>query len=110
MDNPFFDQASDALQAGSIDGVRAAFQALVDSLGSNGWYDWRDTVYVGPYVDAVRRLGGDPLAVLVPVIDAAPDFLQRGLHDLVNRSAAATAEFGWALVDTVEGPRYRVVR
>ena len=61
MDNPFFDQASEALRAGSIDGVRDAFQALVDSLGSDGSYDWRDTVYVGPFVDAIRKLGGTGL-------------------------------------------------
>ena len=45
-----------------------------------------------------------------PVIDAAPDFLRRGLYDLVKRSTAATSEFGWVLEDTGEGPRYRVLR
>jgi hypothetical protein len=106
----WYSNVTAALRARSIERARAAFQDLVDGLAAEGWHDWRDTIYVGPYVDCVRRLGGDPVQILGSVLTTAPEWLRPPLDDLVRRSAAASSEFGWTLEETEDGARYRLTR
>ena len=101
-----YEHVTAALRHGSTEEATAAFESLVEALAFQGWVDFRDTIYVGPYVDCLRRLGADPVARLATVTARCPEWLRKPLDRMVADSADAVAEFGWRLEQADDGPRY----
>src|SRR3954453_7346035 len=94
-----------ALRSGSVEALRAELLRLLVA----GWdLDLRDLlVGLGPYHDWAARLGVDPAALLAEVSAAGPPELRDAVRDFGQRTDIRPEEWGFAVVDTVDGPGYQ---
>lgn len=101
-------EATAALRARSADRLREGFRRLVDLESGRRSWDTRDAmVSLTPFIDCARRLGLDPSDVLGPVARTGAAWYQETFLTFVRRDDVTLAAFGWALVQTPDGPAYR---
>jgi hypothetical protein len=103
-------EPSGALRRRSAEQLRASLADYLVAAEPTVEIDWRDVlVGMAPFHDCAKRLGVDP----VPLFDAASKDLGAGARDLARRFARESdvdlQSFGWALIETPEGPCYRPV-
>ncbi len=84
------------------------FGAQVAHLAATGPIDPRDEMLdLAALVDCSRRLGADPAELLGPVAAAGPPWLADLFVRFVRRTDVTLPVFGWAIVETPDGPAYR---
>lgn len=98
-----------ALREGSSDhlgaGVTAVLARATDDEGEVG--DWRDLLMdLAPYHDCARRIGIDPRVLFEWIARKLPGDVAAQIRALGKRPELDPAEFGFALVDEPDGPRY----
>lgn len=100
---------SEALRTRSADKLRETFGRYVKyELTNEGW-DPRDAmINLAPVLDCARRLGLDPAQDLASIANGGPDSFKETFRTFVARTDVTLAAFGWSLVETADGPRYRV--
>src|SRR3954471_3671451 len=94
-----------ALRSGSVESLRAELLRL---LVAGRGLDLRDLLVVlAPYHDCAARMGVDPAAVFAEVAAACPLPLRDAVRGFGRRTDIRPEEWGFAVVDTVDGPRYQ---
>jgi hypothetical protein len=102
-------EASAALAAGTAERLSAGFGRVVEAAGQERSPDARDAmISLAPFVDCARRLGLDPREVLGPVAVRGPAWFHATFERFVVRTDITLAAFGWMLVETPDGPAYRL--
>lgn len=102
-------EATAALRQRSLERLQSGFGRYVRTVASRSSWDWRDElVDMTPFVDCARRLGLDPATALGPVATTGPTELRELFDGFVRRTDVTLAAFGWELVDTPDGPVYRL--
>lgn len=101
-------EATAALRARSRERLEEGFDRHVAAVIAQHLWDTRDEmINLVPFVDCARRPGLDPATVIVPRVADAPGWLRDLFPVFVRREDAALETFGWRVVATEEGPRYR---
>ena len=101
-------EATAALREGSLERLRDGFSRYVAAEASARGWDPRDSMIdMTPFIDCARRLGQDPAIVLADIAAAGPDWFRETFQHFVRRSDVTLAAFGWSIVETQDGPRYR---
>jgi hypothetical protein len=107
VDGPIARDVSAALRAGSLDLLKAAFQAHVQQASASRHGDSRDEMLsLVPFLDCARRLGYDPAIELGPTAATGAPWVGGTFATFVRREISLAA-FGWSLVETDDGPAYR---
>jgi len=96
-----------ALRESSPDHLRRGLERLLSRQGDEGVSDWRDLVIdLAPYHDCARRLGLPPQALFEWIARKLPADVAGTVRALGRREEIDPAEFGFALVEDEDGPRY----
>jgi hypothetical protein len=97
-----------ALREGSPERLREGLVRLLPREGPDDEVaDWRDLVMdLAPYHDCARRLGLDPRVLFEWIARKLPAEVAGTVRALGKREEVAPEEFGFALVDDPDGPRY----
>jgi hypothetical protein len=98
-----------ALRERSPDHLRAGLTAvLARATNDDGEIrDWRDLVMdLAPYHDCASRIGIDPRVLFEWIARKVPPEVAGPVRALGKRDKLDPAEFGFALVDEEDGPRY----
>src|SRR5436305_2369990 len=110
MHAPWTTPVTQALRSGSVESLRAELLRL---LVAGRDVDLRDLLLgLAPYHDCAARLGVDPAALFAEVSAAGPPELRDAVCGFGQRTDIRPEEWGFAVVDTFDGPRYeqRTVR
>jgi hypothetical protein len=100
---------SEALRRRSVEGLQLAFGEFVRFENTDPGWDPRDAmISLTIFVDCARRLGVDPVVVLGSTLATGPDWLRQTFDGFVSRTDVTLAAFGWTLINTPDGPAYRV--
>ncbi|MEO8092973.1 MAG: hypothetical protein ABI726_09740 [bacterium] len=95
-----------ALREGSVEQLRVGLVGVLERQGEEV-SDWRDLLMdLAPYHDCAWRLGVKPEAVFEWVARKLPADVAGTVRALGQRDQLDPAEFGFALVDDDDGPRY----
>ncbi len=95
-----------ALREGSVEQLRVGLVGVLERQGE-AVSDWRDLLMdLAPYHDCARRLGVKPAAVFEWVARKLPADVAGTVRALGHRDQLDPAEFGFAVVDDDDGPRY----
>ena len=101
-------EASAALRDRSLERLQRGFGLYVQAEASARGWDPRDTmINLTPFIDCARQLGFDPIVVLGPIASTGPAWFQETFAAFVRRPDVTLEAFGWSMVDTPGGPRYR---
>jgi hypothetical protein len=101
-------ESSIALRERSVERLQLGFGRYVEAEARARGWDPRDTmINLTPFLDCARRLGVDPIVVLGPIASSGPAWFQETFDHFARRSDVTLAAFGWTLVDTRDGPKYR---
>jgi|SRR5215211_2372888 len=103
------DELLTALRDRSPDHLRAGLTAvLARAMTDEGEIrDWRDLVMdLAPYHDCSRRIGIDPRVLFEWIARKVPAEVAGPVRALGKRDALDPVEFGFALVEEEDGPRY----
>ena len=98
-----------ALREGSPEHLREGLVALLarQQRDEDEVADWRDLLMdLAPYHDCSRRIGIDPHVLFEWVARQLPAEVAGTVRQLGKRPEIAPEEFGFALVDEADGPRY----
>jgi hypothetical protein len=97
-----------ALREGSAEHLREGLVRLLPKQGAEDEvHDWRDLIMdLAPYHDCARRLGLDPHVLFEWVARKVPAEVAVTVRALGKRDVVEPEEFGFALVDDADGPRY----
>src|SRR3954453_14958630 len=105
MHAPWTTPVTQALPSGSVESLRAELLRL---LVARRDLDLRDLlVGLAPYLDCAARLGVDPAALFAEVSAAGPPELRDAVRGFGQRPDIRPEEWGFAVVDTVDGPGYQ---
>jgi hypothetical protein len=101
-------EATAALREATAARLRTGFVRVVEADARGPDRDARDaTISLVPFVDCARRLGLDPRTVLGPLAATASRSHRDAFEHLVARTDLELGDFGWAVVETPDGPAYR---
>ncbi len=96
-----------ALRERSPEALRDGLVRLLGRQGEDEVRDWRDLVMdLAPYHDCARRMGLDPRVLFEWVARRLPADVQGTVRQLGKRPEVTGDEFGFAVVEEAEGPRY----
>jgi hypothetical protein len=101
------DGATEALRRKSPALLRAGILQMLGAGRSRWSADPGELlVALAPYYDCAHRLGVDSASLFGQVAEAGPPELLAAVRDFGRRDDVSPAAFGWAVVETPEGPRY----
>lgn len=97
-----------ALREGSPEHLREGLVRLLPKGGAEDEVkDWRDLLMdLAPYHDCAKRIGVDPRLLFEWVARKLPAEVAGTVRALGKREEVAPEEFGFAVVDDPDGPRY----
>ena len=96
-----------ALREGSPEHLRTGLLTLLARQGEEGVADWRDLILdLAPYHHCSRRLGLEPRVLFEWVARKLPPDVAGTVRALGERAEIDPQEFGFALVEEEDGPRY----
>jgi hypothetical protein len=98
-----------ALRERSPDHLRAGLSAVLGRATNDEGEirDWRDLVMdLAPYHDCARRIGIDPRVLFEWIARKVPAEVAGPVRALGKRDRLDPAEFGFALIEEEDGPRY----
>ena len=96
-----------ALREASPEHLRDGLVRVLGRQGDEDVADWRDLVMdLAPYHDCARRIGLDPRVLFEWIARRLPADVAGTVRQLGKRREVKGEEFGFALVEEPEGPRY----
>src|SRR4051812_19273825 len=106
MHAPWTTPVTRAVRSGSVESLRR--ELLRELVAQPERVDFRDLLVVlAPYHDCAARIGLDPAAVFAEVAAACPPALRDAVRRFGQRTDIKPEEWGFAVVDTVDGPSYQ---
>jgi len=100
--------SSAALRERSLDRLQRGFGDYVEAEAlARGWGPRDAMINMTPFIDCARRLGHDPIVALGPIATTGPAWFRETFDAFVRRTDVTLEAFGWSIVDTPDGPRYR---